>query len=122
MKLKKAVIKIRSIEDVKARWKKALKGEIKYIQKKNEIVFLSFESAAKVFSKNRMQILQTIAQYKPDTIYELAKILNKDFKTVYTDVKYLSEMELIELQETDSSRNGLKPIALYSGIEFDWAA
>lgn len=121
MKLKKAIIRIRNLEDVKNRWKKAIRGEIKYIQKKNEIVFLSFESASKVFSKNRMEILQTITREKPSSIYELAKILNKDFKSVYTDVRYLSEMELIELQETDA-RNGLKPIALYSGIEFDWAA
>ena len=122
MKLKKAIIKIKSVEEVKSEWKKAIRGESKYIQKKNEIVFISFESASKVFSKNRMEILQTIAREKPGSIYKLAKILNKDFKSVYMDVKYLSEMELIELQENEDARNGLKPIALYSGIEFDWAA
>lgn len=122
MKLKKAIIKIRSLEEVKADMKKAFKGEFIGIQKKNEIVFFNFEAASKVFSKNRMQILQTIAQEKPDSIYELAKILEKDFKSVHTDVKYLTGIGLIELQETDNVRSGLKPIALFSGIEFDWAA
>lgn len=122
MKLKKAIIKIRTLEEVKAEMKKAFKGEFAGIQKKNEIVFFNFEAASKVFSKNRMQILQTIAQEKPDSIYELAKILDKDFKSVHTDVKYLTGIGLIELLETDNVRSGLKPIALFSGIEFDWAA
>ena len=69
-----------------------------------------------------MQILQTIAKEKPKSIYELAKILDKDFRNVHTDVKYLNAVGLIELRETNSSRNGLKPVALFSGIEFDWAA
>lgn len=122
MKLKKAIIKIRNIEDVKAEMKKAFKGEFTGIQKKNEIVFLNFESAAKVFSKNRMQILQVIAKEKPRSIYELAKLLDKDFKGVHTDVKYLNAVGLIDLKEMDNSRNGLKPVALFSGIEFDWVA
>lgn len=122
MKLKKVRIIIKTLDQVNSEWKKALKGEYRRIQPKNEIVLLNFETAARIFSKGRMEILQTIVRKKPESIYELAKILGKDFKTVHTDVKFLHQLGLIELKETDDARNGLKPIALFSGIELDWAA
>jgi predicted transcriptional regulator len=122
MKLKKAIIKIKNISDVKDEMKRALRGEFVGIQKKNEIIFLNFESAFKVFSKNKMQILQTVAQENPRSIYELAKFLEKDFKSVHTDIKYLVSIGLIELKETKDSRSALRPVAKFSGIEFEWAA
>jgi predicted transcriptional regulator len=122
MKLKKAIIKVKNISDVKEEMKKAFKGEFVGIQKKNEIIFLNFESAFKVFSKNKMQILQAIAQEKPRSIYELAKFLEKDFKSVHTDVKYLVGVGLIELKESNDARSALRPIVKFSGIEFEWAA
>ena len=122
MKLKKAIIKIRNLSDLKEEMRRAFKGEFVGVQKKNEIIFLNFESASKVFSKNKMQILQTIAQEQPQSIYELSKILSKDFKTVHTDVKYLETVGLIDLVQTDDVRNGLRPVAKFSGIELDWVA
>ena len=122
MKLKKVIIKIRNLSDLKEEMRRAFKGEFVGVQKKNEIIFLNFESASKVFSKNKMQILQTIAQEQPQSIYELSKILSKDFKTVHTDVKYLETVGLIDLVQTDDVRNGLRPVAKFSGIELDWVA
>jgi hypothetical protein len=37
-------------------------------------------------------------------------------------VKLLAEVGLIEFKETGESRNGLRPIAKFSGIDFDWVA
>ncbi|MBC7539411.1 MAG: transcriptional regulator [Bacteriovorax sp.] len=122
MKLKKAKIIIKSIKEVKLEWSKALRGQVKMVQKKDEIIFTSLEAASKVFTKGRMEILQTIMKENPRSIYDLAKILEKDFKNVYTDVKFLSEIGLIELKESKNSKNGLKPVARFSGIELDWAA
>ena len=122
MKLKKAKIIIKNIDEVKAEWKRAMKGEVKYIQKKNEIVFTSLEIVLKVLTKNRIEVMQSIAKNKPRSIYELAKMMEKDFKSVHTDVKFLCDVGLIELEETENARNVLKPIAKFSGIEFEWAA
>lgn len=122
MKLKKAIIKIRTLADLKEEMRRAFRGEFVGVQKKNEIFFLNFESASKLFSKNKIQILQVIAQEKPQSIYELAKILEKDFKSVHTDVKYLESVGLIDLKQTNDARNGLRPIAKFSGIELDWVA
>lgn len=122
MKLKKAKIVIRSLSDIKKEWKTALKGQTKSVQKNDEIIFANLETASKVMSRARIEILQSIIKFKPQSIYELAKILEKDFKNVYTDVKFLCDVGLIELQETEDARNGLRPVARFSGIELDWAA
>jgi predicted transcriptional regulator len=122
MKLKKSKILIKNIKEVKLDWARALKGQVKMVQKKDEIIFTSLEAASKVFTKGRMEILQTIMKENPRSIYDLAKILEKDFKNVYTDVKFLCEVGLIELKESKDSRNGLRPVARFSGIELDWAA
>lgn len=103
-------------------WAKALKGEVRIVQKKDEFIFICLEAASKVFTKRRMEILQAIMKENPRSIYDLAKILKKDFKNIYKDVRFLYEIGLIELKESKDSRNGLRPTALFSGIELDWAA
>lgn len=122
MKLKKAKIVIKSVDTIKEEWKDALKGNKKSIQKDNELVFTGPETVAKVFSKTRLEILLTIINQDPRSIYDVAKILKRDFKNVHSDIKFLEEVGLIELQETNDARNGLRPIAKFSGIELNLAA
>lgn len=122
MKLKKAKIIIKNHSEIKRSWSEALKGKVKHIQKDDEIIFGNSETVAKVFSKNRLEILKAIIQHAPNSIYELAKIIERDFSNVYQDVKLLSEIGLIELKDSGDSRNGLIPIAKFSGIELDLAA
>ena len=122
MKMKHAKIIIRSVDSLKNDWKAALKGKKRGIQKKDEVIFTGIETVAKVFAKTRMEVLRAIILKKPNSIYELAKMLDRDFKNVHSDVKLLSEIGLIDLQETKDARNGLKPVAKFSGIELDLAA
>ena len=122
MKLKNARIIVKPISDVKSEWKSALKGKKQTIQKSNQIIFTSFDAVSKVFSKTRMTILKTIIAENPESIYELAKKLDRDFKNVYTDVNFLSQIGLIELKKLNNSRGGIKPIAKFSGIKLDFAA
>lgn len=122
MKKRHAKIIVKSIENAKREWKEALKGQRQSVQKDDEIVFTSLEAVARIFSKTRMEILRAVILEKPKSIYELAKILNRDFKNVHTDVKLLADVGLIELKEAGDVRNGLTPEAKFSGIELDFAA
>ncbi len=122
MKMKHAKIIIRSGESLKNDWKSALKGKKKGIQKDNEVIFTGIETVAKVFAKTRMEVLRAIILQKPNSIYELAKMVGRDFKNVHSDVKFLTEVGLVDLRKTEDARKGLKPIAKFSGIELDWAA
>lgn len=122
MKKKHAKIVVRSLLKTKLEWKAALQGKRKAIRKEDELVFTSLEAVARVFSKNRMEILRAIIHLRPKSIYELAKILNKDFKNVHTDLKLLVDVGLIELKEANNGRKGLIPLSKFSGIELDLAA
>jgi predicted transcriptional regulator len=122
MKKKHAKIIVKTIENTKLEWKEALQGKRKRIQKDDEIIFASLEAVARVFSKGRMEILSAVIQKRPKSIYELAKLLDRDFKTVHTDVKLLADIGLLDLKEAGTSRNGLIPLAKFSGIDLDWAA
>src|SRR5262249_12803617 len=122
MKKKHAKIVVRSLENLKHEWKETLQGKRRWIQSDEEIVFTSLEALARIFSKNRMAILRALIREKPQSIYELAKILNMDFKNVHTDVKLLAEVGLVELKKSGTARNGLIPLSKFSGFDLDLAA
>lgn len=121
MKLKKVRILVQSVQDTKTEWSKALRGEVRSIQKPGIIIFPSLEAVAKVLSPARLELLGTIIKEKPESIYALAKAVDRDFKNVHSDVKVLVDVGLLELKAT-GSRDALKPIAKYSGFEVDLAA
>ena len=122
MKLKRVKIIIKTPEQLKVELIEALKGKRKYIQAENEIVFSSPGAFTKILTANRIEILMYLNNHQPNSIYELAKGLNRDFKNVHSDVKKLSEMNLIRLEPSDDNRKGLIPIAIYSGIDLSLAA
>lgn len=121
MKLKTAKIIVESIEDTKKRWKKALKGKTKSNSKEEIIAVSSWEILGKVFSPQRLQILNVILITKPKSIAELARELKRDFKNVHADVKFLADVGLIDLKE-EGPRKTLIPVALFSEIELPLAA
>lgn len=121
MKLKKVRILVRPIDDVKAEWNRALHGEIKSRRKSNTLVFTSLAAVAKVLSPVRLELLGAIIKHKPDSINSLAKIIGRDFKNVYADVKLLASVGILELKGA-GKRDAVRPVALYSGIELDLVA
>jgi predicted transcriptional regulator len=50
----------------------------------------------------RWELIERLHHEGPMSIYALAKLLERDYKNVHTDVKALSELEII--QETDEGR------------------
>ena len=121
MKLKKVRIQIRPVKDISKEWGRALRGEIKSLQKPGTLVFTSLSAVAKVLSPVRLEILGAILKHEPDSISSLAKILGRDFKNVYADVQLLSSVGILELKG-HGKRDAVRPVALYSGIELNLAA
>ncbi|MAH43313.1 hypothetical protein CL614_06395 [archaeon] len=61
------------------------------------------EEIATLFTKKRIQIIQTITKKKPKTVGELAKILQRNISAVYRDLKVLENHELIYLEKQGKS-------------------
>ena len=85
---------------------------------------ISFESIAvmkKFITDERVRVLKTIKNYKPASIYELAKILHRDAKNVSNDVHYLSELGLIDIEKQKTGRAKTKPVVDYDKIVLEIA-
>jgi predicted transcriptional regulator len=65
----------------------------------------------KLLSNEKIKIFNTIKNENPSSIYDLSKKLNRNFKSVFADLKLLERFGFIDLiEETANNRKRLKPI------------
>ena len=79
------------------------------------ISFPDFETLGRVITGTRLELLASIREHKPESIQELARMVKRDFKNVYNDVKLLAQFGLINLLE-DGPRRSASPVAKFSEI------
>lgn len=82
---------------------RAARQQIKDVAAGNPLNFrLSFESAKSLFSEltpARLDLLDTLSQAGPCSVYALAKTADRHYSNVHTDVTRLEELGLIERTE-----------------------
>lgn len=81
---------------------KRIKVEVGAIPKKKNkdiIYFSSFEEMNKVLTSSRVEILNAIKEHNPESIYELAKILEKDQSNITKDVNLLEKYGFLEIEK-----------------------
>lgn len=122
MKLKKARIVVESFKEMDKRWLGAFRGKARSKSNEEVISVSSWKVLGKVLSAPRLQILSTIPRVRPHSISQLAKILKRDFKNVYSDVKFLAGLGLIELKEEAGPRKSFILLARFSEIDLPLAA
>lgn len=88
-------------------WGKIGRGE--QVNPSRVLGFSDISTFRKVLTEERLRILKAVRQHKPDSIYRLAKLLNRDLKSVNTDVYKLKQLGLIQLSKT--TYNGRKRTA-----------
>ena len=120
MKVKNVTIGIKSIEEVLNKTKDVMerleRGE-KVKKRKPGIYFESLNVMRKAITHERLKILKVIKEKHPASIYELAKLLNRNLKNVSDDVHYLAELGLIELEKGKSNgREKTMPVVNYEKI------
>jgi len=77
---------------------------------KKEYDFDGIATLRQLFSNERARMLSVIKHKNPDSIYSLAKILKRDFKSVSQDIKLLDKFGFIDLiAEHKGKRKRLKP-------------
>lgn len=71
-----------------------------------------------LLTPEKARMLHILKTKQPNSIYELAKQLGRDFKTVRDDAKLLEKLGLIELIPVHKGkRQKLKPILVVSSLE-----
>jgi predicted transcriptional regulator len=124
MKTKKISVQIRSLDDVLddfVRVGKAVKAG-KMVKPQKGTFVADVETARAIFTEGRLRIIQVLKTKSPQSIYALAKLLNRDFKNVYEDVIFLAQLEVLKIEEATSGRKQKKPILLCDKILFEMVA
>jgi predicted transcriptional regulator len=81
--------------------------------KKNPHDFSDIMLLRKLLSNEKARILYILKAQKPKSIYQLAKIIGRDFKSVRDDVKLLEKFGFIEFQEAKTGkRESLMPVLI----------
>jgi predicted transcriptional regulator len=118
MKIKKIDIGIRglaeSLKDFASAWKKLEAG--KKAKRHEGIYFDSIDAMRAVLTNNRLLILKTIRERKPHSVYELAKMLERDLKNVNQDLKLLADIGLVSLEKTEADKKRVTPHVDYGKI------
>jgi len=103
-----------SLKDFAETWKKLESG--KRVKKEEGIYFDSIDTMRAVLTNNRLLILKTIRERHPKSVYELAKMLERDLKNVNQDLKMLAEIGLVTLEKAETDKKRVIPHVDYSKI------
>lgn len=118
MKVKNIKVAIKSddeiFNDIKDVVGKIERGE--KVKKHEGISFDSIDAMRKVLTEERLKVLRAIKREHPESIYELAKKLNRDIKNTFNDVQFLAEAGLLELKKTKDGREKTTPLVNYDKI------
>lgn len=73
-----------------------------------------------ILTNEKAKILHMIKTKKPSSIYALAKLLERDFKSVNEDIKLLEQFGFIDLiAERTGKRERLKPVIVVDSIQIN---
>ena len=101
MKAKNVHIGIRSVEEVLNDFVKT--GEAiergENVKAHKGIYFTNLDAFRKILTQKRLELLHIIKIEHPESITHLARLANRDVTNVADDVKYLSEIGLVEMKK-----------------------
>ena len=119
MKVKRVKIGIKSLEDVLSNAKEVMKklerGE--KVKRESGIYFENLEAFRRALTERRLEMLHVIKEKHPSSVYELAKMLERDIKNVNVDLEYLREIGLVEIKRSKEKRERVIPEVNYDVIE-----
>lgn len=117
MKNKTLNIVFESWSDFKSRTKKELRevvaGKAAYIQPQDVLVFDSVASYQRLMSEQKYMILAAIRNLKPTSIYQLAKLVERDFANVKKDCETLEASGFIVLEDSGDNRGTKIPKLIF---------
>jgi predicted transcriptional regulator len=97
-------------------WKAASSGKPYKDDYDLVLTLIGISSLSKIFSPQRIRILQTIREKKPQSIYQLAKFLDRAENNVRKDVQDLAKYGIIHLKKV--RKKGQKKTCLLP--EYNW--
>lgn len=106
-------IHFQNFKDFKKEVTSALAKRKGVVQPKNAIYFESVNGFRNFMTVQKVEILTVIHILKPKTIYELAKLVDRDFAAVLRDCVALEATGFITLDETKDAKGSKKPALVF---------
>ncbi|MBM3232381.1 hypothetical protein FJZ21_03335 [Candidatus Pacearchaeota archaeon] len=92
----------------------------KFSSEKEGFDFKGLASLRSLLSNEKARIIHVIKSRNPKSIYDVAKLVNRDFKSVSEDIKLLEEFGFIDLiKESTGKRERLKPVIIIDTLKID---
>jgi predicted transcriptional regulator len=103
MKIRKVKIGIRSAESAMEDFVRTAetlnRGEA--VKKETGVYFTSLEAFRKALTPQRLGLLRLIRESSPASLHELARLSHRNIKNVSDDVRYLAQVGLVDLRESE---------------------
>lgn len=91
------------------------------VSKRSGVYFVSVEAMRRVLTPSRLALLHLIRTRHPRSIAALAKLIGRNFKNVYADLKLLADLGLVHLEKGTRLRDSVTPTVPYERIQFEIA-
>jgi predicted transcriptional regulator len=75
---------------------------------REEVGFTSIEAARNFLTRERLALLRTIRTRRPSSLYELAKMVDRDFKNVQEDIRILERHGLVRIAREPRGKRKVK--------------
>ncbi len=93
----------------------------RFVGEKTEFEFSGLGDLRQLLSNEKAKILYVVKYNKPVSVYNLAKILKRDFKSVLQDTRVLEKFGFIELKsETKGKRKMLRPVIAITSLQINF--
>ena len=66
-------------------------------ESRDEVGFTSIEAARNFLTRERLSLMRTIRTRHPGSLYELAKMVKRDFKNIQEDIRILERHGLVRI-------------------------
>ncbi|MFZ4403158.1 MAG: hypothetical protein ACOYOK_03570 [Pseudobdellovibrionaceae bacterium] len=110
MKNKKPlIIKFKSLDQLEQELIDLPKKKTAYIQPKDVVLFESINAFRSFMTLQKLEILTLIASEKPNSVYELAKIVDRAIAPVQKDCHVLAKAGFIVFEKEKSGRKTITP-------------
>jgi predicted transcriptional regulator len=107
MKVKNIVVEVKQLDSV-LKDAAGIMNKIKNnerVMPQNRLSFGSIESFREFFTPKRLELLHVIKQKQPESVYELAKLVKREIKSVVVDIGILEKYGLVDTKKINN-KNG----------------
>jgi predicted transcriptional regulator len=101
--------------------KQAMQTGEKHLQPKNVSLTSDVEVIYQILNKQRLSLFNCLVEKKPNSLVELAQLLNREYQEVEEDSRILEDMGIIKFKKQDRNIEQLQPIALYEKIVIEFS-